>query len=154
MDSDAQPRPTRTRRTPAFLTAVFLSSFLLFQLEPMAAKSILPMFGVVVALAVFIYVFAVALERSRSGLIPVVFDDPAAATASVGERRELAGRVLVWRGEAWVEEGVSPEAVSRRLDLDSAAGRRVVADRPELRELAELEAPAVIELAGEVVEIR
>ncbi len=114
---------------------------------------LLPMFGVVMALAVFIYLFAVAVDRSRSSLTPVVFDVPAPA-ASVGEQQELAGRTLVWRGEAWVEQGVSAEAASRTLELDSDAGRRAVAERPELAELAELGAPAVIELAGEVVEIR
>ena len=114
---------------------------------------LLPMFGVVMALAVFIYLFAVAVDRSRSSLTPVVFEVPAPA-ASVGDERQLAGRVLTWQGEAWVEEGVSLEAVSRTLELDSDAGRRAIAERPELGELSALGAPAVIELAGEVVEIR
>ncbi len=131
-------------------------------------SSLLPMFGVVMALAVILYLFSVALERSQSGLLPVFFDDPpaAAAVAAAGERRELAGRVLVLRAatapgeahraaaEVWVEEGVSPEAVSRRVDLGSPAGQRLAAEHPELEELAELGARAVIVLDGEVVEIR
>jgi anti-sigma factor RsiW len=120
---------------------------------------ILPMFGVVLALGVFIYLFAVALERSRSSLTEVVFVDSVGEAPAAGESRQIAGRVLdrvalAEGGEVWLEEGVSREAVSRTVELDSAAGDRLAAEHPELRELADLGAPAVIELAGEVVEIR
>ncbi len=124
-------------------------------------SSILPMLGVVLALCVIIYLFSVALERSQSGLLPVSFGDPAASAAAAGDRRQLAGRVLVLRPaagqaeeEAWVEEGVSRETVRRRVELDSIAGERLAAEHPELHDLAELTAPAVIALDGEVIEIR
>lgn len=121
-------------------------------------SSILPMFGVVLALVVFVYLFAVALDQSRRGLIPVVFEDPATAAAGeeagAADRSELAGRLFLLRDGAWVEEGVSPEAVSRTLTVDSEAGRELLAAHPELEELARLQDPVILELDGEVIEIR
>jgi hypothetical protein len=117
-------------------------------------SSLLAMFGVIIALAIFMYLFSVALEQSRSdGLIPVIFEDPPGASETA-ERLEVAGRVLIRDHGRWLEDGVDAGAAARPVDLDSDAGRELLADHPELADLADLDAPAVVEVDGRVVEVR
>ncbi|MEE8523427.1 MAG: anti-sigma factor [Thermoanaerobaculia bacterium] len=113
-------------------------------------STILPMLGIVIALGVLIYMFSWALERDQH--IPVIFADPPGVEDSSGtEPRRSAGRLLQLEGELWIEDGASPDAVSRTIELDSEPGRRLLADHPELEQLPR---PAVILLDDEVVEIR
>lgn len=114
-------------------------------------STLLPMFAVVLALAIFIYLFSVAVEQSQSGLTPVVFDAPAIET---DDPREIAGRRLTLRDGAWVEADVDPQAAARILTLDSEEGRRLLAEYPDLEGLTALAPPAVIEIDGEIVELR
>lgn len=112
-------------------------------------STILPMLGIVIALGVFIYMFSWALERDKH--IPVIFGTPPGVEESLdGESRRSAGRLLQLEDDVWIEEGVSREAVSRTIELDSEAGRSLLAERPELERLPR---PAVILLDDEVVEI-
>ena len=120
---------------------------------------ILAMFGVVIALVLFIYLFSYTLHlrnQRLSGTIPVIFEDPP-AVAVEGEATSkmiVAGRQLVLReGDLWVEEGVSAEAVSRTLALDSEEGRSWLAAHPELADLAAIGQSVVIAVEGEVVRL-
>ncbi len=120
---------------------------------------ILSMFGVVIALALFIYLFSYTLHLRETATTPVIFEDPPGAVAqpeSAADRSVLvtADRRLAWSaGEEWIEEGVDAEAVSRTLALDSEGGRELLAAHPELASLADLEHGVVLEIDGEIVRL-
>ncbi len=122
---------------------------------------ILAMFGVVIALALFIYLFSYTLHLRENATTPVIFEDPPASVAvpaggeePAGDDRLLAaGRQLVREGELWVEEGVSTAAVGRTLALDSGAGRAFLAEHPDLADLAALDRDVVLAVGGEVVRL-
>lgn len=122
-------------------------------------SSLLALFGVVIALAMFMLFLSVAVERAQNATIPVVFQDPDfLSEESLGDdaetRLEVAGRVLLRDGDTWIEEGVDPARVDRVLEADSAAARELIAQHPELAEVAALDRPAIIALDGEIVELR
>ncbi len=114
-------------------------------------STILPMLGIVIALGVFIYMFAWALERHQH--TPVIFGSPAAVgtDATTDGSRESGGRLLQLEDGVWIEDGARRDAVSRTIELDSEPGLLLVAEHPELEQLPR---PAVIFLDGEVIEIR
>lgn len=109
-------------------------------------STLLPLFAVVIALGVFMYLFAVALEKHQSERIQVIFGSPDA-----GETQQTGERVLRFEEGVWIEEGLSRDQVSRTVELDSEEGRRWLEEHPLLEQLPR---PAVIGLDGEVVEIR
>jgi len=122
---------------------------------------LLGLFGVVIALAMFMLFLSVAVERARNATIPVVFEDPdfmseepLGDAAAPAIRVELAGRVMLRDGDVWIEEGVDPARLGRILEAHSPAGRELIARHPELAELDALDGPAIIELDGEIVELR
>ena len=91
---------------------------------------ILAMFGVVIALTLFIYLFSYTLHLRETATTPVIFEDlPASLSTSdepaEGSRLVVVGRDLLWSGGVWVEEGVSAAAVSRTLAIDSEQGARI-----------------------------
>ncbi len=118
---------------------------------------ILATFGVVIALALFIYLFSYTLHLREHATTPVIWEDlPAAAPADVaeGSRLSVAGRELVWSADGlWVEEGVDDTSVSRALALDSEAGRALLTEHPELADLASLDRGVVLEVGGEIVRL-
>ncbi|MEM7583006.1 MAG: hypothetical protein AAF560_06475 [Acidobacteriota bacterium] len=125
---------------------------------------ILAMFGVVIALGLFIYLFSYSLQlhEERDATIPVIFQDPPTAVAdpAAGSRLTVAERNLVLSEEGlWVEEGllvedgVAADSVSRSIAFDSDAGRALLTAHRELAELAELGRGVVLELDGEVVRL-
>ncbi len=109
-------------------------------------STILPMLGIIIALGVFIYMFAWALERDQH--TPVIWGTPPSAE---GTETTSGDRMLQLQGDLWIEDGADPAAVSRSIELDSEPGRQLLTDHPELEQLPR---PAVIVLDGEVVEIR
>ncbi len=119
---------------------------------------ILAMFAVIIALAMFIYLFSYALHQDQSGSIEVIFQDPPGAAAAedqaIGSRLTAGGRQLVWSvGGLWVEEGADVDAVARTLAVDSDEGRDFLAAHPELADLAALDRSVVIRLGGEIVRL-
>ncbi len=111
-------------------------------------------FGVIIALALFIYFFSYTLHLRENALTPVIFEDPPFAETTVGSRLDIAGRHLVWSEHGlWVEEAVDPEAVRRTLLVDSEEGRALLSEHPELAELAELDRGVVLAVDGEVVRL-
>ncbi len=116
-------------------------------------SSLLGMFAIVIALAMFMLFFSIALERHQNATIPVIFEPPAAASAPAG-RLEVAGRVLLWQGERWVEEGLSNVAAARVVVLASPEGDALLAAHPELAAFARVEEPLVVRVGEEVLELR
>ncbi len=113
---------------------------------------ILSMFGVVIALALFIYLFSYTLHQRETATTPVIFEDPPAAAPT--ELLVAAGRRLEWNsGDLWIEEGVDAGAVSRTLALDSEDGRAFLTAHPDLGALADLDHGVVLEVDGEVLRL-
>lgn len=121
---------------------------------------ILATFGVVIALALFIYLFSYTLHLRETATTPVIWEDPPTAASpadavAVGSRLEIIGRQLVWSEDGlWVEEGVDAVTAARTLALDSEAGRAFLAEHPELADLTTLDRDVVLEVGGEVVLLR
>ena len=116
-------------------------------------SSLLALFALVIALALMILIFAGGLEHMRNATIPVIFKDPRETAKDAG-RREVAGRVMLRDGSVWVEQGVDEDAVSRVLEIGSPAARTLLARRPELTALADLDGAVVFALDGEVLKLR
>ncbi len=119
---------------------------------------ILASFGVVIALALFIYFFSYTLHLRENALMPVIFEDPPSAAAAPeqtpGDSLNVAGRHLVWSENGlWVEQTVDEEAVERALEVDSEDGRAFLAEHPELADLAKLGRGVVLVVGGEVVRL-
>ncbi len=119
---------------------------------------ILASFGVVIALALFIYFFSYTLHLRENALTPIIFEDPPVAVPSAdvaaGSRLDIAGRNLVWsEGGLWIEEGVGLEAVSRALAVSSEEGQAFLSEHPELVDLAKLDRVVVLAIGGEVVRL-
>lgn len=119
---------------------------------------LLPLFGVVVALAIIAYLFAFGsallerrtAERPRAGAAAPTESGLSREGQSV--RLEIVGRRLVWVGELWVEEGIDPTGLAEILDPANAA-----AADPELAEeierLRTLEARVRLRYRDRVVEL-
>ncbi len=139
---------------------------------------ILAMFGVVIALALFIYLFSYTLHLRQTATTPVIWEDLPSSIAPAEETdagspvapqghdgaqlapqghdgaQQVAGRTLVWSEDGlWVEEGLSVDSASRTLVLDSEEGRAFLAEHPELAEVATLGAGVVLAVDGEVVRL-
>ena len=117
---------------------------------------ILAMFGVIIALALFIYLFSYALHQDQTSTIPVIFQDPPGAVTdeAVGSRLTVGGRELVWaEGGLWVEAGVGVDTVARTLAFDSDEGRELLAAHPELSDLAALDRSVVLRIEDEVLRL-
>ena len=121
---------------------------------------ILAMFGVVVALMLFIYLFSYTLYLRENSSIEVTFQRPPAAVESateglaLGSQLTFAGRQLVWsEGGLWVEEGLRVGDVGRTVAIDSDAGHELLAERPQLATLSELGHSVVLRIDGEVVRL-
>ncbi len=121
---------------------------------------ILAMFGVVVALALFIFLFSYTLHLRETATTPVIWEDPPASIAkpvaevAAGSRLSIAGRELVWSEDGlWVEAGADASALSRTLAVDSEAGRAFLAKHPDLADLATVDGSVVLAVDGEVVRL-
>ncbi len=121
---------------------------------------ILAMFGVVIALALFIFLFSYTLHLRETATTPVIWEDPPASIAkpvaevATGSRLSIAGRELVWSEDGlWVEEGADASALSRTLAVDSEAGRAFLAKHPDLADLATVDGSVVLAVDGEVVRL-
>ncbi len=157
-------RITLSDRSPSLLDRFEEGMSIFNRQSPM-----LSMFGVVIALALFIYLFSYTLHLRETATTPVIFEDPPAADGAApraeGSARRTEGapteqlvaadRRLLWSGDGlWVEEGVSAAAVSRTVTFDSDDGRALLAAHPDLAGLADLDRSVVIEVGGEVIRLK
>lgn len=110
-------------------------------------SSILALFGLVVALAVIVLLFAQALDRQHTSSITLISHDP---TAAREESRELAGRLFHRESGVWVEVGVEAEP-NRAVAADSQEWHALEEEHPELVELRQLEAAVVLRVEGGVL---
>lgn len=110
-------------------------------------STLLSLFGLVVAFAIMILLFAQALEERRNSSIPVIFHDPMMRST---ESREVAERLFHHQAEVWVEAGLDAEP-QRVVAADSPEWDTLVADHPELADLQELQEPVILKVDGDVL---
>ena len=139
------------------------------QLEKGASRlntALVPMFGVVVALLVIVYLFAWGLDRERgaaSSAEPGSVDQVSGGVTEPSqeiadgedglEERQVAGRRFRRIGDIWVERGLETEAEVAARSPDDPEVERWLSRFPELRELSELGGTVRLRLEGRTVEI-
>jgi len=126
-----------------------------FSLQP----SIVPIFAVVMALILIIYMLSWGLHRQATGRIPVrlepeVSESTPVAGQAMGSSRQIAGRAFTLIAGIWVEEGLQAEEVAEAMSGSDPAVQSWLAATPELQELATLGDPVRVRLEERVVEIR
>lgn len=111
---------------------------------------LLPMFAVIVALALAVYFLSVLFERAARDDVAVVVVGAEAGSIVLGSRLEIADRVLFWEGDKWRQRG-TPAAPARSVALGSAAMDALLSADPSLGALTDLGAPALVWSGGEAV---
>jgi anti-sigma factor RsiW len=107
--------------------------------------SLTPVFGLVVALALILYLFSFGVARRQQGgtrLVPV-FE----SATPVAESRTVAGRTFDSVEGIWVERGLDPAVPVEVVDLRSGA-----LQQPELEVFRELGTRVRLRFEGRVVE--
>lgn len=128
-------------------------------------SNILPLFAIILLLAVVSYLFASALDRQNRVITPVYFPGEGGVLIDnrtplppppVGHIITAAGRYLAWDGERWIEEGLGLDdlASARTVLVDSPEGRRLLAEGSELAEMAKARRPVMVRIGHEVIELR
>lgn len=112
-------------------------------------NSLLPLFGVVVALAIIIYLVATAIQwRDMAGT-----DDLAIESGSMVEIRAVADRIFEREDEIWIERGLQGAAVTGRYPVGDSRVEEWLGESPELRELADLGGVVRVRVGEGIVEI-
>lgn len=119
----------------------------------------LALFGVVIALGLFILMFSQALQRKKEAPTQVewVFPDqsPDARARHIdGTRLELLDRVFFWAEDAWRERGIAQGATEQLIDLATPEGRAWLAEHPDLAVLEGADDPVVLVVGGDIVRVR
>lgn len=131
-----------------------------------AENALLPMFGVVVALLVIIYLLAWAFYRDQNsapmtGLesagpaIDISLDTSPSPweTSENIDGRIVAGRTFDLLGDTWIERGLDADVVAVRLSTEEPEIQQLLEADSELRELLALGSKVRLRLDGRVVEI-
>lgn len=123
-------------------------------LSPLARHNpLMPMFAVVLVLAIAIYFFAVMVERANRGDTEVVVvGSTETGTTMIGARIEVAGRILFWDGALWRERD-APVDADHTIVLGSADAEALLAANPDLEAIVDLGVPALIVLEGTAVRL-
>ncbi len=123
-------------------------------LSPLARHNpLLPMFAVILVLAIAVYFLSVMFERAENPETEViVVGSTEGGTAIIGSRIEIENRVLFWNGELWRERG-TPETATRIVAIGTPEGDALLAADPTLADLVPLESPAVIWFEGEAIQL-
>lgn len=126
-----------------------------FSLQP----SIAPIFAIVMALILIIYMLSWGLHRQATGRIPVHLEPEVTESTTVegqglGASRQIAGRAFTLVAGIWVEEGLETEEVAETMSGSDPAVQSWLVATPELREIATLVDPVRVRMEDRVVEIR
>lgn len=126
-------------------------------------NALLPMFGVVVALIVIIYLLSWGYSRVPSPDLP---PEPVPAerssdrgpvsvgTESVTESRQAAGRTFDLIGDTWIERGIDEQLDADRYSLDATQVQSWFAEYPDLQGLFGPASGIRLRIDQRVVEIR
>lgn len=113
-------------------------------------STLAPLFALVLALAVIIYLFAYGLDRDRAAGTRVILNPEVRA---VVESRQIEGRTFDRTGDTWVERGLVADEDVRVVDLRPGSGEPAIANRGDLEPFAQLGGRVRLQLAEEVIEV-
>lgn len=115
-----------------------------FMLQP----SLTPIFGLVVALALILYLFSFGVAREQAGGTRLVVPPPLSEPVPGPAIRTIDGREFRLSGELWIESGLEPVTTVEALDLTGAE-----AVPPELAPFAELGGTVWLTYEGRAVAV-
>lgn len=129
-------------------------------------NSVLPMFGVVVALIVIIYLLTWGFYREQESTDPATSESgaptversiedspPSLEPGGSAQSRVMAGRVFDLVGDIWLERGVEVEEEFVEISVGDAQTLQVLEAHPELRDPGAQGRRLRLRLEGRVVEI-
>jgi hypothetical protein len=126
---------------------------------------VMPMFGILVALVVIIFLLSWGFSHTSSAVSPSARDSDRArseislepsgvlAGSAITESRWLAGQPFDLIGNTWVERDLDETLEIERLSAESPEAQRWLEGHPEVREFAELASAIRLRLDGRVVEM-
>lgn len=123
-----------------------------FILQP----SIAPIFAIVMALILIIYLLSWGLYRQATGRIPVHLEPERTRIESteVESPRQIAGRAFRLDDGVWVEGGLGDETPVESMSSSDPRVQSWLAATPELQEIAALGDRVRLRMGDRVVEIR
>jgi len=119
-------------------------------------STLAPVFAVVLALILIIYMLSWGLHRQATGRIPVHLEPENARVdaAAVESSRRIAGRIFNLVGGMWMEQGLEGEVVTEQISGSAPRVQAWLASSPELEEIADLGDRVRLVMGDRVVEIR
>lgn len=119
-------------------------------------SNLVPIFAIVMALILIIYLLSWGIHRQANGRIPVHLEPPGAQVDAVAAEssRELAGRTFDLIDGVWVERGLVGQTVAEHLSGSSPRVQSWFADHAGLAEIADLGGRVRLAIEETVVEIR
>lgn len=119
-------------------------------------SALAPVFAVVVALILIIYMLSWGLHRQATGRIPVHLEPETSRVASddTPSSRQIAGRTFDLHDGVWIEQGLVNEPVVERLSASEPRVQAWLARSPELEEIVTPGDRVRLRMEGRVVEIR
>lgn len=119
-------------------------------------STIAPVFAVVVALIVIIYMLSWGLHRQATGRIPVHLEpeETVIDTLAVESSRQVAGRTFALDDGVWIERGLEDLPPIQILSGTDPQVQSWMADTPALATIATLGQRVRVVMNGSVVEIR
>ena len=118
----------------------------------MLQSSILPIFALIVALAVITYVFALGVERWQDRGTRIILNPPR-SELPVSQSAEIGGRLFEFSDGIWIERGLAGEVPSVRFEYSSAEGERWLREQPGLKAFESLTGVIRLRLGDQVVEV-
>jgi len=119
-------------------------------------SSIAPVFAVVVALILIIYLLSWGLHRQATGRIPVHLESQTTAVEGSGveSHQQVAGRTFDLYEGVWIEQGLEDRPVVEVLGDTDSRVQNWLAENPELKAIDTLGGSVRLAIDGRVVEIR
>jgi len=119
-------------------------------------SAIAPVFAVVVALILIIYMLSWGLHRQATSRIPVHLEPEKTMVESTGmeSSRRVAGRIFNLADGVWIEQGLDREAVTEQVSGVDPRVQAWFARSPELAQIATLGSRVRLVMEDRLVEIR
>jgi anti-sigma factor RsiW len=119
-------------------------------------SALAPVFAVVMALILIIYMFSWGLHRQATGRIPVHLESAQArpGVTAMESSRRVAGRVFYLLDGVWVERGLEKEVVMEQISGSDPRVQDWLAGSRELQEIVDLGDRVRVVMGDRIVEIR
>ena len=119
-------------------------------------SSIVPVFAIVVALILIIYMLSWGVHRQATGRIPVHLEPPAGTASSIEPPpdQQVGGRTFSFVDGVWIEAGLAPIDDAEAMSVADPRVQSGLAQTPAMREIVSLGNRVRLRMGDRVVEIR